>query len=652
MAIFDREINKLVAKIVYDGTIMAGKTTNLRQLCNFFTSMRRSELYVPGELNDRTLFFDWLQLDGGLVCGYGLRCQLISVPGQLVLAKRRAHLLSTADAIVFVCDSTRLGINEAKKRFERLMDYIKFRELSESSLVVQANKQDMPGALSLAEIARELSIPPNVTIIPARASDGIGVRETAVIAIRSVANTIQQKILDYGIDSLEGSTLNGQQLYLEMISLESPSPDWSIETLIDQDVLVPTATEEYEEPASGDSTLEETPPSPDTVASHALMDEEIQYSEGEVIDRAIFGEYDDISQERESESNEENPLQLDIFSTGDGDQENEISIETENTHLFTENEDEPEEEVSSPSIVAGGEALPVAASATDVIEEPSPSLSIESSNPDIDVPMPSADVMTGFIWPATTGRDVVRRLPISNAIFRDDLIAQQGSRNGSGSSDMIIYKAGDWCLKTSRRRRYKDVDEGRDALIQLARSKITLGNLLIADTVLILQQDLEKHYWLWTIAPWASTLRAHMAEADAAGDEESLGLALERFAIVAVQAMLLAASSGVALDINPSNFGIHQDRTLYLDDDISSGSSIPAIGYALIQRVDEYAHHEAAINRYMETLQREISRRINGDKAKSLDLERAIEQTAARSAEAQDARKRLSSLVARCANQM
>src|SRR5690606_25899325 len=124
MAIFDRENGKLVVRVVYDGPGNAGKTTNILEICRFFSTMRRGELVSPEEHAGRTLWFDWVQVDAGVVAGYGLRCQVVTVPGQLVLRRRRSALLRSADVVVLVCDSTPSGLARLRPAFGRVRQFI------------------------------------------------------------------------------------------------------------------------------------------------------------------------------------------------------------------------------------------------------------------------------------------------------------------------------------------------------------------------------------------------------------------------------------------------------------------------------------------------------------------------------------------------
>ena len=74
MAIFDPVLQRIAVRVVYDGVAFAGKTTNLKQLCTLFAAQRSNELHTPAELRGRTLFFDWMQIMAGAVCGFPLLC--------------------------------------------------------------------------------------------------------------------------------------------------------------------------------------------------------------------------------------------------------------------------------------------------------------------------------------------------------------------------------------------------------------------------------------------------------------------------------------------------------------------------------------------------------------------------------------------------
>ena len=65
-----------------------------------------ARLYTPAELKGRTMFFDWLEVDGPPQGQAEIKFQLITVPGQVQRNYRRRPLVEMADVVVFVCDCT------------------------------------------------------------------------------------------------------------------------------------------------------------------------------------------------------------------------------------------------------------------------------------------------------------------------------------------------------------------------------------------------------------------------------------------------------------------------------------------------------------------------------------------------------------------
>ena len=103
MAVYDLARRRLCVRVVYDGPAGAGKTTNVRQLAGAFASQRWGELETREELAGRTLWFDWLQIRAGVVCGMPLLCQIVTVPGQLALTPRRARRTARPRPPGWVC---------------------------------------------------------------------------------------------------------------------------------------------------------------------------------------------------------------------------------------------------------------------------------------------------------------------------------------------------------------------------------------------------------------------------------------------------------------------------------------------------------------------------------------------------------------------
>jgi len=183
MPSFDFDRNCYIVRIVYDGPGLAGKTTNLEHVCNVIPARQRSELVTPAALKGRTMFFDWVELEGPNHEDALVRFQLISVPGQEARNYRRRPLVEAADVVVFVADASEAGINDTQRTFARLRVSMRRRE-TPLPLVVQANKQDVEGALSVPQLRQKLRLPDDVPFVRATANQGKGVKPTLTLAMR------------------------------------------------------------------------------------------------------------------------------------------------------------------------------------------------------------------------------------------------------------------------------------------------------------------------------------------------------------------------------------------------------------------------------------------------------------------------------------
>lgn len=194
MALFDPERKRIVIRVVYDGPGHAGKTTNLQRLCKSFASWRRSELVSPNTLGERTQYFDWLEVDGGLMHGHPVRAQLLTVPGQTELRLRRQFVIERADVVVFVADSQVAGIAEARHFYAELCEQLARFE-QPVPIVFQANKQDMPGALRPPELARRVceGLRQPAQVSGSVATTDRGVKQTLTTALRLASELLRER---------------------------------------------------------------------------------------------------------------------------------------------------------------------------------------------------------------------------------------------------------------------------------------------------------------------------------------------------------------------------------------------------------------------------------------------------------------------------
>jgi signal recognition particle receptor subunit beta len=221
MSHLDKSTGQVVVRIVYDGPPGAGKTTNLQQLCDAMAMHRRGDLVSPMTDGRRTEFFDWVDFGGGVVDNRPVRCQLVSVPGQTTLLRRRRYLLESADAVVFVADSCATSVDANRRALETLHASAKPHDgLPPVGIVFQANKQDAPDALNAHELALELGAA-DVPVIPAAAASGKGVAQTFLMAVRLATDRVRALLLSGALGEVAASPDSPEELYAAILSAET-----------------------------------------------------------------------------------------------------------------------------------------------------------------------------------------------------------------------------------------------------------------------------------------------------------------------------------------------------------------------------------------------------------------------------------------------
>lgn len=176
----------LVIRVVYDGPALSGKTTSLRALAKGVSR----DVECPGEKDGRTLYFDWVDYVGGIFEGRQIRCQIVSVPGQKQLARRRRFLLESADAVVCVLDTRRPELDFGLQWLSELSKTCRAKN-PPVGVVLQANKRDASDAVPREELRTSVNQVAPIAIVEsvARASDGI--REAFVLAVRLALDRVR-----------------------------------------------------------------------------------------------------------------------------------------------------------------------------------------------------------------------------------------------------------------------------------------------------------------------------------------------------------------------------------------------------------------------------------------------------------------------------
>jgi hypothetical protein len=171
-----REIN---CKIVYYGPGLCGKTTNLQYVYQKTAADAKGKMISLATETERTLFFDFLPLALGEIRGFKTRFHLYTVPGQVFYDASRKLILKGVDGVVFVADSQEERFEANQESLENLQFNLKEQgyDLEKIPFVIQYNKRDLPNAMTVDELRKELNTL-NVPDFEACAATGEGVFET------------------------------------------------------------------------------------------------------------------------------------------------------------------------------------------------------------------------------------------------------------------------------------------------------------------------------------------------------------------------------------------------------------------------------------------------------------------------------------------
>lgn len=179
MAFFNYAAKEITLKVVYYGPGLSGKTTNLQNLYATLNPAQRGKFISLPTESDRTLFFDFLPVNLGMIKNFSIRLQLYTVPGQIRYNATRKLVLKGVDAIVFVADSQKQMRAQNIESFESMGENLLSNNINQDTIpvVLQYNKRDLMEVLSIEELNNDLN-KKNYQCIEAEAINGKGVQET------------------------------------------------------------------------------------------------------------------------------------------------------------------------------------------------------------------------------------------------------------------------------------------------------------------------------------------------------------------------------------------------------------------------------------------------------------------------------------------
>lgn len=192
MATVSYSSREIDCKLVYAGPGLSGKTTNVKFIHSQIPSSDRGKLISLATGNERTLFFDFLPINTGTIYGFKVRLHLYSVPGQAMYTDSRQLILQGVDGIIFVADSQRARMEANIASLRDLKENLRDTKRKGLSLVLQANKRDLPDILPTDTIRKKLGLE-RVPCIESVAVDGTGVFETLRKASRIVMRRLHRQ---------------------------------------------------------------------------------------------------------------------------------------------------------------------------------------------------------------------------------------------------------------------------------------------------------------------------------------------------------------------------------------------------------------------------------------------------------------------------
>ena len=193
MPFIDVKKRILQCRIVYYGTGLGGKTTNLRVIHKKTAPEKRGKLLSLETETERTLFFDFVPISMGKIRGLDTRFSFYTVPGQSFYNLTRKAILKDVDGIVFVSDSQEVRMDANIDSFLNLEENLlghKLR-LAEVPHVIQYNKRDLEGIVPVEEMRQEL----NQHGVPD--FEAVAIREEGVIeSMSAILKIVSKKVIE------------------------------------------------------------------------------------------------------------------------------------------------------------------------------------------------------------------------------------------------------------------------------------------------------------------------------------------------------------------------------------------------------------------------------------------------------------------------
>jgi len=146
-------------KVVYWGPGESGKTTNYFRLREKFDGIKLNRGYSIETTDGRTLWQDSVRLSFYLnleKVKFNVITQIVTATGQERFLSTREYVLDGADGVVFVADSDPEKMEQNKRSFRELLSFTSEQNVP---FVIQLNKRDLEGAISIEGFKKEFDLP-------------------------------------------------------------------------------------------------------------------------------------------------------------------------------------------------------------------------------------------------------------------------------------------------------------------------------------------------------------------------------------------------------------------------------------------------------------------------------------------------------------
>jgi signal recognition particle receptor subunit beta len=149
--------------------------------------------------HNRTISFDFLPLNAMPIGEYSARFQLYTVPGQKIMRHTRKAVLTGADAIVFVADSSSDRLESNLSSLSDTRECLLENGIDPDSIpvVFQFNKRDLPGAMHPSDLDELLGV---------RTASFLACAKSGYQVFATLDEVTRMILQGFSVSSVEGKT--------------------------------------------------------------------------------------------------------------------------------------------------------------------------------------------------------------------------------------------------------------------------------------------------------------------------------------------------------------------------------------------------------------------------------------------------------------